>query len=92
MKTTELIAKIAQENEITKKAAKECLEMVVASIVGGMTTEGSVRISGLGTFSVKETSVRMGRNPKTGEEIEIPASKAPKFKASSTLKKFVKGE
>ena len=95
MNKTELIAKIAEkmtteEAKMTKKAAGECLDAVVEVITEAMVAGEDVKIAGFGTFTVVERSQRQGRNPQTGEAITIEASRAPKFKASSTLKAAIK--
>ena len=90
MNKKELITKLAEKMECTKKAAGECLDAMVEVITGALSEGTEVKISGFGTFSVTERAARTGRNPQTGEEIQIPASKAPKFKAASALKEAVK--
>ena len=89
MNKVELIAKIAEVEEVTKKAAGEQLNAVVEVITNALAKGEEVKISGFGTFSVAERAAREGRNPQTGETIQIAASKAPKFKASKTLKDVV---
>ena len=90
MNKVELIAKIAENETVkTKKAAGEMLDVVVDAIVDTLAKGEEVKISGFGTFSVAERAAREGRNPSTGEAIQIPASKAPKFKAAKALKDAV---
>jgi len=72
--------------EATKRAAEDALTAVLDSIVKGIKSDGKVQIIGFGTFEVKSRAARMGRNPKTGEAMQIAASKSVGFKASSTLK------
>lgn len=90
MNKTELARKIATEKEITIKAATEAIETVVNTIADTLVDGEEIKIAGFGTFSVVERAAREGRNPATGETIQIEASKSPKFKASKTLKDAVK--
>ena len=89
MNNKELIAKYAERMETTKKAAGESLEGLVEVVTEALVEGQEVKISGLGTFSVAEREARMGHNPATGEPIQIGASKAPKFKATKSLKDAV---
>ncbi|MEB5480812.1 HU family DNA-binding protein [Shouchella clausii] len=68
----------------------KAVEAVTKALTEGLLAEGKVSIPELGTFSVKERAARVGRNPSTGEAMEIPASKAAKFKPGEALKKAVK--
>ncbi|MEI6133618.1 MAG: HU family DNA-binding protein [Desulfomonile sp.] len=90
MRTSEVVDLVAQEACITKKAASVAIKTVVKAIQDSLKTkDGVIRIPDLGTFKVLERKERMGTNPKTGAKIKIPGGKAPKFSASSTLKKIV---
>lgn len=86
MNQAELIDRIAADNEITKAQAKGALRSVVAAISESLAGEGRIAISDLGTFTVGERAAREGRNPTTGEKIQIAASKSAKFKAAPALK------
>jgi DNA-binding protein HU-beta len=88
MNKAELIDSIqaALGKDATKRAADEALEAVLSSIAKGVKKDKKVQIIGFGTFEVKQRAKRTGRNPKTGEAMEIPASKSVGFKASSALK------
>jgi len=77
--------------DITKKAAKEQIEAVIALVTAELAQGNTVRLNNLGTFSVVDRDARTGRNPKTGEALEIAASKAVKFKATTSLKATVNG-
>ncbi|MEG0886021.1 MAG: HU family DNA-binding protein [Janthinobacterium sp.] len=88
---TDLTNTLAAANDITKKAAKEQIEAVIALITTEVVAGNTVRINGLGTFSVVDRDARVGRNPQTGAELQIPASKAVKFKATTALKTAVNG-
>jgi DNA-binding protein HU-beta len=89
MNKTELIGKVATVVG-TQKQAKEAVDCVLQAITDALTDEESVQIAGFGTFKISARKARTGRNPKTGEAIEIPASKVPKFVAGKSLKDAVK--
>ena len=86
MNKNELIDAIASEADLPKAAAGRALDAAVAAISGELAKGGSVALVGFGTFSVKARAARDGRNPRTGETIQIKASKQPKFKAGKGLK------
>lgn len=90
MNKTELVAEIAKEADVTKVKAEKALNAVISGIKNALSKEESVTLVGFGTFSVAKRSTRKGRNPQTGKEIMIPASKAPKFKPGKALKEAVK--
>jgi DNA-binding protein HU-beta len=89
MNKNELISRVAEVNETTKKAAGEQVDAIVAVITEALAAGEEVAISGFGKFSVTERAAREGRNPATGETIQIAASKSPKFKAAKALKDSV---
>lgn len=86
MNKTELIPKIAQKAEISKKDADVFFNAVLETIAEELENGNKIQIVGFGTFEVKERAERLGRDPRTNEVITIPASKAPVFKASKVLK------
>jgi DNA-binding protein HU-beta len=86
---TELIEAIAASADIPKTTAGKALDAVMESITNALKSGDSVVLVGFGTFAVKERAARTGRNPKTREEIAIPASKVPGFKAGKALKDAV---
>ena len=86
MNKTELIAAVADRSGITKKDAERVVSATFETITAQLKAGEKVQISGFGIFEVKEREARVGRNPRTKESIRIPASKAPTFKASKTLK------
>lgn len=90
MTKDELVDKIASEADLTKKDAATALDAVTSAIAGELANGGSVTLVGFGTFSVSERAARTGRNPQTGETIQIAASKGVKFKAGKGLKDAVK--
>jgi DNA-binding protein HU-beta len=89
MNKAELIAKIAEESKLTKKAAETALDAFVTSVEGALKKGEKVQLVGFGTFEVRQRAARKGRNPQTKAEIKIPASKAPVFKAGKALKEVV---
>lgn len=89
MNKTELIEAIAASADIPKTTANKALDAVIDSITNALKSGDSVVLVGFGTFAVKERAARTGRNPKTREEIAIPASKVPGFKAGKALKDAV---
>lgn len=86
MKKEELITAVAESAEISKKDAKKAIEAVFEVITEAMKNGDKVQITGFGTFEVSERAAREGRNPQTGETMQISACKAPKFKAGKALK------
>ena len=86
MNKMELISAIAEKAELSKKDAEKALTAVVESISEALQTGDKVQLIGFGSFEVKNRDARIGRNPKTKEEIRIPASKTPVFKAGKALK------
>lgn len=85
MNKAQLVAKIAEQTA-TKKQAADIVDSILNSIRDSLRKREDVAISGFGTFRVKQTKARMGRNPKTGETIQIPAKKKIAFRASKDLK------
>lgn len=90
MNKTELIASMAEKAEISKKDAEKALTAFTNIVADTLIDGDKVSITGFGTFEVVERAARTGRNPKTGESIEIGASKSPKFKVGKALKDAVK--
>ena len=86
MNKMELISAVAEKAELSKKDAEKALTAVVESISEALQTGDKVQLIGFGSFEVKNREARIGRNPKTKEEIRIPASKTPVFKAGKALK------
>jgi DNA-binding protein HU-beta len=90
MNKGDLINAIATETEMSKSGAEAVLNAFVSSVTGALKGGDKVTLTGFGTFSISNRAARMGRNPKTGEPIQIKASKVPKFKAGAGLKVAVK--
>lgn len=74
----------------TKVSAERAVDAIIEEIVKTLKTGEEVSIAGLGTFVVKQRKARKARNPKTGETVNVPASKVPKFRAAKALKEAVK--
>lgn len=89
MNKNELIAAAAGKTGMSKKDTEKLLNAVLESVTETLAGGDKVSLVGFGTFEVKSRNARMGRNPKTKEEIKIPASKAPVFKAGKALKDAV---
>ena len=89
MNKSELIDAIAADSGLSKADAGRALDAVTNSITGALKSGGSVSMVGFGTFSVKKRAARAGRNPRTGETIQIKASNNPSFKAGKALKDAV---
>ena len=86
MNKNDLISKVADSSGLSKADANNAVDAVIESIIGAMKTGDDVRLVGFGTFSVANRKASEGRNPRTGEKINIPASRQPKFKAGKGLK------
>lgn len=89
MNKSNLVEVMAEAADISKSAAGRALDGLTSAIAVALKEGGAVSVIGFGTFSVKERAARMGRNPQTGEAIEIAASKVPTFKAGKALKDAV---
>lgn len=89
MNKQELIENIAASAEITKAAAGRALDSMIDSVTNSLKNGDSVVLVGFGTFSVRDRAARIGRNPQTGQEIQIAAARVPAFKAGKALKEAV---
>lgn len=89
MNKSELINAIAAKAELSKKEAEAALNAVTEAITETLVAGDKVQLVGFGTFEVRERNARVGRDPRTNKEIQIPASKAPAFKAGKALKDTV---
>ena len=89
MNKTELITAMAEASGLTKKDCDTALNAFVDTLQTALKSGDKVQLLGFGTFEVKERAARTGRNPRTGEEIKIPAGYGVKLSAGSTLKKAV---
>ena len=89
MNKADLIAAIAAKTGETKKSAEETVNAFVDVVTEALTNGEKVQLVGFGSFEVRKRAARKGRNPQTKEEIKIPASKSPVFKAGKALKELV---
>ncbi len=89
MNKTELIAAVAEKTGLTKKDAERVVSATFETITANLAKGEKVQISGFGNFEVKAREARVGRNPRTKETIQIPATRLPAFKASKALKEVV---
>lgn len=86
MNKTELVAAVAEQTNLSKKDAEAALKAFIDVVSEELKKGEKVQLVGFGTFEVSERAAREGRNPQTGETMEIKASKTPKFKAGKALK------
>ncbi|MEP3264635.1 MAG: HU family DNA-binding protein [Hyphomicrobiales bacterium] len=91
MNKNELIAAVAEKTNTTKGASGEVVEATFEAIANALKSGDDVKILGFGNFSVTQRAATTGRNPRTGESIQIKASKSPKFKAGKGLKDAING-
>ncbi|MDE5604852.1 MAG: HU family DNA-binding protein [Eubacterium sp.] len=90
MNKTELVAAVATKAELSKKDADAAVKAVIDAVTEALKDGEKVALVGFGTFEVKTRAARTGKNPRTGEVIDIPEAKVPSFKAGSALKDAVK--
>ena len=89
MNKTELIAAVAEKANLSKKDAEAAASAVLDAVSDELVKGCKVQLIGLGSFEVRECAAKQGRNPKTGEAMQIPATKVPAFKAGNALKNAV---
>ena len=89
MNKTELVAAISTKASVSKKDVEAVVKAFTEVVTEELKKGGKVQLVGFGTFEVSKRAARTGRNPQTGKDIKIPASKAPKFKAGKALKDMV---
>lgn len=90
MNKTELVAAIAEKTELSKKDSEKALKAFIDVVTEELQKGEKIQLVGFGTFEVADRAAREGRNPLTGEKMQIEASKAPKFKAGKALKDAIK--
>jgi DNA-binding protein HU-beta len=90
MNKADLVTRIAKDAEITKRQAAKALVALVDGVQEALSRGDSITLMGFGTFSVMPRSARKGRNPQTGREVFIPASKAAKFRAGKGLREAIR--
>ena len=89
MNKTELIAAVAEKANLSKKDAEAAVSAVLDAVTAALVKGGNVQLIGFGSFEVRERAAKQGRNQKTGEAMQIPATKVPAFKAGNALKNAV---
>ncbi len=89
MTKAELVAMVAEKANMTKAGAERAINAFLDAAVEALTKDDKITLTGFGTFAVEQRKARKGRNPRTGEEINIPASKVVKFRAGKELKDSV---
>ena len=89
MNKVELIAAVTEKTGMSKKDAEKAVSAVLESVVEAVSSGDKVQLVGFGTFEVRNREARTGRNPRTKEEVTIPASKAVQFKSGKVLKRAV---
>ena len=89
MNKNDLVATVASNSGLSKADAAKAVDAVFSSVTGALRQGDSVMLVGFGTFSVVDRKASIGRNPRTGERIQIPAARRPKFKAGKNLKQSV---
>ena len=88
MKKKDLVESISKQCDISKTTASDAIDIIFQSITDALNNDEKVDIKGFGSFNISDRKARKGRNPHTGEEIEIKASRVPTFKASKSLKDY----
>ena len=88
MKKKDLVESISKKCDISKTTASDAIDIIFQSITDAINNDEKVDIKGFGSFNISDRNARKGRNPQTGEEIEIKASRVPTFKASKSLKDY----
>lgn len=89
MTKADLVERVAREAEMTKKDAEQLVEIIFESIVGSLNKGEKIELRGFGSFRVRERDARKGRNPKTGESVNIPAKRVAYFKPGKELKELI---
>jgi integration host factor subunit beta len=89
MTKAELVEKVANQINLTKKQTEVIVNTVFQSITDSLAEGDKVELRGFGSFRIRERNPRVGRNPKSGEKVEVPAKKVPFFKAGKELKELV---
>ncbi len=89
MTKVELIDKVAEGLGLPKREIEKMLDKLISTIQNALKEGKKVSVAGLGTFVVKEKKARLARNPKTGESVQVPAKRAPKFRPGKELKEIV---
>jgi integration host factor subunit beta len=89
MTKAELVDAVARKSELSKKDAEVIVQAVLDSIIGSLQGGEKVELRGFGSFRLRERASRQGRNPKTGEKVDVPAKRVPYFKPGKELKELI---
>ncbi len=89
MTKADLVERVARESDMTKKDAEQLIEIIFDSITGTLNKGEKIELRGFGSFRVRERNSRKGRNPKTGESVDIPAKRVAYFKPGKELKELI---
>ncbi len=89
MNKAELVEEVANQTGLTRKASRETIDAMISVVTDALAREEKVTLVGFGTFQVRERKARRGRNPQTGETIQIAAKKVPRFKPGKGLKEAI---
>jgi len=92
MNKEELIESVAKKTKLTKKTSQLCLDTMLKVITDSLVKGEKLTLVGFGTFQVRQRKARVGRNPRTGGKLHIPAKKSPVFTAGKSLKNSVQGK
>lgn len=92
MNKQELLSAMAEKSGLTKKDSEAALAAFIETVQGALKKGGKVQLIGFGSFEVRDRAARTGKNPLTGESMQIPAAKVPAFKAGRALKDLVNGK
>ena len=90
MNKAELVQEVANQTGLTKKVSREAIDAIISGITDSLAREEKVALVGFGTFQVMERKAKRGRNPQTGESVQIPAKKVPKFRPGKSLREAVR--
>jgi len=89
MNKAELIAQVAEKSDLTKKDAERAVSALIEAVEEALVRGDRVQLVGFGTFEIRERAARKGRNPQTGQEIDIAATRVPVFKAGKSLREVI---
>ena len=89
MTKADLVERVAREAEMTKKDAEQLVEIIFETIIDSLNNGEKIELRGFGSFRLRERDARQGRNPKTGEAVEIPAKRVAYFKPGKELKELI---
>ena len=90
MDQLKLVESVARDVGVSKSVAKKAVKSIIKNVMRYLKEDGKVSVSGLGVFRVKDTKPRTGRNPKTGESVQVPAGKRVSFRVGRKLKNYIK--